>query len=208
MTISHRNISSRRPGLTLAECVIACVIVATMIVSALGAVGGAARARLLQKDQLRGVTLARQLLAEITQSAYRDGGVAPVFGPEAGETRPTFNDVDDYNGLIESPPSDRSGSALAGYTGWTRSTKVEYMDPALLTIVLGTDTGLKRVTVTVTSPSGRVTTLCAFRSVSGAFDKTLGAQTTYVGWTGVTLQVGSDSSGRVVSGAVPFNQLP
>jgi MSHA pilin protein MshD len=202
------DISTRRPGLTLTESVIACVIVATMIVSALGAVGGAARARVLQKDQLRGVTLARQLLAEITQSAYRDTGANPTFGPEAGETRATFNDVDDYNGLIESPPTDRNASPLSGYTGWTRSTKVEYVDPTLLTVVVGSDTGLKRIIVTASSPTGRVTTLCAFRAATGAFEKNVASQTTYVGWTGVTLQVGSDSSTRVQSGAVPLNQLP
>jgi MSHA pilin protein MshD len=209
MTYRRRgDISTRGRGLTLAESVTACVIVATMIVSALGAVGGAARARVLQKDQLRGVTLARQLLAEITQSAYRDGGANPIFGPEAGETRATFNDVDDYNGLTESPPTDRSASPLSGYTGWTRSTKVEYVDPTLLTVVLGADTGLKRITVTVTSPSKRVTALSAFRAVGGAFDKSVATQTTYVGWTGVTLQAGSSADARVVSGAVPLNQLP
>jgi MSHA pilin protein MshD len=204
----HREISTCRPGLTLAESVLACVIVATMIVSALGAAGGAARARMLQKDQLRGTALVRQLVAEIMQSAYRDTGTNPTFGPEAGETRATFNDVDDYNGLIESPPTDRSATPLSGYTGWTRSTKVEYVDPTLLSVVVGSDTGLKRITVTATSPTGRMTTLCAFRAATGVFDKSVATQKTYVGWTGVTLQVGSDSSTRVQSGAVPLNQLP
>jgi MSHA pilin protein MshD len=198
----------RRTGLTLVEAVLACVIVATMIVAALGAVGGAARGRLAQKNQSRAQALAGQLLSEIMQFSYRDPGDNPGFGPEPGETRATFNDVDDYHALAESPPTGRAGESLPGFTGWKRSTRVEYVDPTLLSVILGADSGLKRITVTVSSPTGAVTSLSAFRSANGVFDKNVTSQTAYTSWAGVTLQLGTDSNTRVVSGAVPLNQLP
>jgi MSHA pilin protein MshD len=38
------------------------------------------------------------------------------LGPEAGETRATFDNVSDYNGLTLSPASDVNGATVAGYS--------------------------------------------------------------------------------------------
>src|SRR5689334_3918498 len=91
----------RLRGLTLAESVVALFIVSLMIVAAMRGVGMAGKARLSQKDRAKGMALAEQLMSEIMQRRYADPGPSPVFGPESGQTRATYDDVDDYNNLVE-----------------------------------------------------------------------------------------------------------
>src|SRR5437016_5963400 len=114
---------------TMVETVICVVIVAGMMVAALEMLGTSARLRGLQTDQSRAAALARDLLSEIMQYNYQDPTLPTVvLGPEVGETRASFDDVDDYNGLNESPPQTAKGAAIAGYTGWTRSVQVLWAD--------------------------------------------------------------------------------
>jgi MSHA pilin protein MshD len=202
-----RNNFAKR-GLSLAESVVALFIVALMIVSALRAVGGAARSRLVQKERAQGMALAEQLMSEIMQRRYMDPGPSQVFGPEAGQTRATYDDVDDYHNLNENPPVDRNGAAVTGASGWKRSTRVEYMDQGLLGTIPNTDTGLKRITVMVTSPKGRVTTLVALRTVKSEYEQSPAVQTTFTTWVGMSLQVGTEQSTRATTGVNLVNQVP
>jgi hypothetical protein len=208
MTIRRMKFASRSQGLTLAESVVALFIVSLMIVAAMRGVGMAAKARLSQKDRAKGIALAEQLMSEIMQQRYKDPGANPLFGFEPGETRPTYDDIDDYDNMVENPPQDRSGAVIAGTTGWRRSTKVDYMDQGLLGTILNTDTGIKRITVTVTSPAGRVTTLVALRTVKSEYEGSPAVQTTFTTWAGMTLQVGNDASNRAASGVNLVNQVP
>ncbi len=70
------------------------------------------------------------------------------------------------------------------------------------------EAGLKRITVTVSDPQGRITTATGIRGSSSAYDYDPSASTTYVNWVGVTLQVGSDENGRMFSGVNPLNCVP
>ncbi|SRR5712691_6457767 len=207
MTASRAN-SSARNGLALAESVVALFIVTLMIVAAMRGVGTAGKARLSQKDRAKGVALAEQLMSEIMQRRYTDPGPSPVFGPESGQTRATYDDVDDYHNLVETPPQDRTGVIVPGTTGWKRATRVEYMDQGLLGTILNTDTGIKRITITVTSPAGRVTTLVALRTIKSEYERTPALQTTFTTWVGMNLQVGNDAGNRAASGVNLVNQVP
>lgn len=59
---------------------------------------------------------------------------ADSLGPEAGESRyasgvsGSFDDVDDYNGLSESPPKDSGGNDLTQFAPFVRSASVAYVD--------------------------------------------------------------------------------
>jgi hypothetical protein len=147
-------------------------------------------------------------MAEILQQSYIDPTNPITLGPDLLETRPTFNDVDDYNGYSESPPKNRDGTSVTGYTGWTRSTKVEWIDPTNPTSASLTDTYLKRITITVTSPTGRVTKLTGMRAKKSAYEDTPTVTQTYSSWIGVTVQVGTDATTSAVSGVAPLNQIP
>jgi prepilin-type N-terminal cleavage/methylation domain-containing protein len=201
---------ARGRGFTLIEATACVVIVAIMLVAAVQAIGAAARARLLQQDLTRAQALARQLMGEIRQNRYRD----PIadrgkLAAETGETsRSLYNDVDDYNNYKDQPPVARDGTALAGYTGWQRKVKVQWVDPNDPSSSVGSDTGLKKITVTVTTAGGKAVSLTALRSQYGMYDHQPAAQTTYVGWVGVTCRVGESSKPTVVSGASTANLVP
>src|SRR5205807_1031154 len=106
------------------------------------------------------------------------------------------------------PPQDCNGNAISGFTGWTRSVAVAWADPANPAATLGSDSGLKRITVTVTSPTGRVTTLVALRSNASAYQRQPSSLVTYVSWSGLTLQVGSGTATTVGAAGSTLNQIP
>ena len=86
---------------------------------------------------------------------------------------------------------------------------VEYVDPATMVAGGSTDTGLKRITVTVTDPGGRTASVWALRGSAGTYDQPPPtSSTTYVAWVGLTLQIGSDASGKIVSGTATPGLVP
>lgn len=154
------------------------VIVGVMFVAAVSTLGAAAGARTVQADIRKADSLARALMAEVAQCKYGSTGgsivAVRVLGAE-GVGRLTWDTLDDYHGLTESPPAARDGVKLAGYTGWARSVNVERVDPADPggASTRSTDRGLKRITVSVRSPSGKTATLVSLRSRWGVADAEL-----------------------------------
>jgi len=185
------------------------VIVAVVLVAALQTLGAAARARSVQAAQCQAPALARLLMAEIRQSRYADDTVPDgPPGPEAGEAtdkdRTLFDDVDDYNGLLETSPRARDGSPLAGVGSWQRQVAVEWVRRDNPSAVVSSDSGLKRVTVTVSGP-GPTVVLVALRSKYGSYDLRPHTRTTYVAGVGVEFKTSGD--GRVFSGTNLANQV-
>lgn len=83
---------------------------------------------------------------------------AASFGADSGETRASFDDVDDYHGLNEAP-TQPEGTALAGYTGFRVQIQVSYA---------GTDLGLslrslKRVQLQVVLPDGAISAFAFYK---------------------------------------------
>ncbi|MCC6286161.1 MAG: hypothetical protein IT439_12820 [Phycisphaerales bacterium] len=158
----------RRRGFTIAEGAIGVLLVAGLLVSAISTAGVQARARRHAADRIRAEGLAHDLMAEVLQMHYSDPGDAvELFGRGVGEalgSRPTYDDVDDYDGHSESPPAEAGGAAIAGYTGWGRRVDVARVDEN--GNVSGTETGLKRVTVTVSKGGVPLATLVAVRSAA------------------------------------------
>ena len=150
--IEHiRNLNSReRGGFTLVEAVISTVIVSVMFVAALNTVGAA---RLTQHKAAlvgQGRMFASSLMQEILQQSYQEPGATYVFGREMGESemsRAAYDDVDDYHGWTESPPTAKDGAALPNSANWSRTVTVEWVDPLDPKQVRATETGAKRITV-------------------------------------------------------------
>ncbi|MGB0495084.1 MAG: type IV pilus modification PilV family protein [Kangiellaceae bacterium] len=71
-----------------------------------------------------------------------------TLAPESGESRSSYDDIDDYNGLVNSPPQDSLGNDLVGFSNFSVRVDVSYA---------GATHGfsnrlLKRIQVTVTTP--------------------------------------------------------
>lgn len=210
MRYAHSPTSLRHPlrrGLTLVEVMFSIVVMSTMLLAALGSVGAVAKSRTGQKETVQGLALARQLLSEIVQTRYKDL-VTPTFGIEAGEVRATYDDVDDYNGLTETSARYANGTIVAGGTGWKRAVTVAWVNPANPANASGSESGLKKITVTVTSPGGRVTTVSALRSAENGYEHTPAAQVTYTCHVGVSIRVGKSDTVTSVQGAALNNLVP
>jgi MSHA pilin protein MshD len=199
----------KRQAFTLVEAVFSIVLVAVMMVAALQTVSASARMRSAGQEQTRGIDLARQLLSEIMQTRYEDPSGIGVWGKESSELRANFDDVDDYDALSESPPVDRSGVAIPGFTGWTRAVQIKWAQWNLPGATDNTESGLKRITVTVTSPTKKQFVVTGLRQKYGLYERPVPAtQVTYTTWLGISLQVGTDSTNAVVSSVNPVNQVP
>jgi len=203
----QKNKMSRRPtrtGFTMIEAAVSVAIVGVLLAASAGALVSIARIQRTQLERRGAYALGEQLMGEIIQQYFSDQSNPPVFGPQPGETRPVFDDVDDYNGYSASPPVQESGAAMPGYAGWTESVVVAYVDPNNPANTLSSS-GLKRITVTITSPSGKQYTLVGLRSQFGPYEAQPLSQTNFV--TGVSVTVQTSSSGTsVYNTAHPLNE--
>ncbi len=195
--------------MTLIEAVISIVIVTTMLVAALSALGSFSRARRSQFDRCAGAALARALMSEILQTRYLDPGAEVSFGLEDGEAddvRSAWDDVDDYHGLSESWPKTKAGVQIAGAEGWTRSVAVEFVHLTNPNMTVSQDSGLVRISVSATSPTGVTTTLQALRGDQSVYDQPPAAESTFVTLVGAEMQIGPDEIRRLTTGTHVLNR--
>ncbi len=146
-----------RRGFSLIEATLSIALVGMMATAALAVVAGARRAEQMAADRVRAQLLAEELLSEITPLLYKEPG-SITLGADSAErtdTRSTWDDIDDADGYSESTLRDRSGKAHAGLTGWTRTVDVKWIGALDLLGIVIADSGIKRVTVTL-SRNGKV----------------------------------------------------
>jgi MSHA pilin protein MshD len=203
-----RRLSTRR-AFTLVEASISVAIVAVLATASLSAMGTASTTKLRQTDLSRGYALATLFMSEILRQPYVDPVITGTFGPETGEVRATFDDVDDYAGYTQTTPTYQNGTAIPGYTNWKIYIAVVYADSTNPgAAAAASDQGLKRITITVTDPRGRKTTLVGLRSKYGRVDQIPSATSTYLNYAAVDLQVGTNTNASVSSGVNPLNVVP
>ncbi len=155
-----------RPGFTMVEATISVAILGILLVVALQVVGASMRNQYHTAQRLTAASLAQSLLNDIIQLPYQDPGAVVNFGIEPGETagsKANYDDVDDFNNWTESPPQDRTGSPMTDLAGWTRSVTVAWVNPANITQTLLTESGVKRITVTVSKGGAVLATRSALR---------------------------------------------
>ncbi|MEM9881349.1 MAG: hypothetical protein AAF800_00335 [Planctomycetota bacterium] len=141
-----------RYGFSLVEAAIATAMTGGLLVVAMNLVGASRMTQWRYAEADHAGLLADGLLGEILGQPYEnpDGGAA--FGLEVGETlgfRLGFDDADDYHGTSESPPTDPGGNPIPGADGFTRVVQVQWIDPDNPQTVSASETGVKRITVTV-----------------------------------------------------------
>src|SRR5438067_5129173 len=142
----------RRGAFTLVEVILSTTIVAVMLASALDVAGRSAVLQYKLADRATGRFLADALVNDILIDAYEEPNGVPLFGREVNEllsSKANYDDVDDFNGWTESPPQDRDGTVMSGLSGWQRSVVVDWVVAADPTQASLTETGAKRIAVTV-----------------------------------------------------------
>ncbi len=111
-----------------------------------------------QEDNRSRTALAQHLLQDglaVVRSLPRIDGSTPVFGAEADDAG--IDDVDDYNGITETGPTDLSGLAFA--RTWQRTWKVTSADLASPEVdVAPGASSLMRVRIGVSNNGGELAT--------------------------------------------------
>lgn len=193
--------------MSIVEVVLAMLIVSIVVAGALNAIGETVKQQRVHVEHARAMALAQDLLNEITICAYEDTSL-PTFGPEAGETRATYDDVDDFNGLKESPPLVGLGLPATTWDGWTRAVSVGYATVGKPGVGMLSDSGLKHITVSVTAPSGKSWTIDGLRARAGLYDKKADRSGAYTARVGVTLEIGDDPATALQQSAALANTVP
>jgi len=162
----------------MVEVAICTVIVGLMLVAVVNTTGTAKVMQVKTGDRHRAIPLAEALMAEIFQQLYEDPNYGPgSFGLGADEvgdgSRNLWEDVDDYDGWSAAPPQQKDGTVIAEFDDWERRVEVDWVDPVALSDVVGYDTGVKLITVTVSRNDVDVASLQAVRT--RAADESLGA---------------------------------
>lgn len=161
---------SPRRAFTLLEATIAAAIVSIMLAAALNAAGrlGMSSRTLANRSIAR--SLAEDLLTEIADRPYTDPeSPYQAIGPDDNDSyslpdRSGFDDVDDYDQLKDSPPTDRAGKTLNLPAGWARTVSVAWVNPSKSLADSPSETRVKRVTVTVFFAGKPLASLTAYRS--------------------------------------------
>ncbi|MGD9789843.1 MAG: Tfp pilus assembly protein FimT/FimU [Phycisphaerales bacterium] len=162
-----RSCSRHRHAFSLVEAVISTLIVAGLLVASLSVVSQGAKVRLTNQMRLDGLRYAEILLAKVQSLPYADPNDTPILGIEVGDvtaTPATYDDVDDFNGYQETPPTDAAWQAMPVASRWKMSVSVTYVDPDANYAVAATDTGVKKITVVASSGDKPYATLWTIRT--------------------------------------------
>lgn len=145
---------SRPSGFSLLEVLVSSFILSILSVSVIHGLTTLELESRTAKDRMRASLLAVDLREEILSKPSVDPDGHARFGREAGEAganRISYDDQDDYHGLMDRPVSDIAGTPIAGMERIRRSVRVETVSagepsgPAIDTNPLG----LRRFTVTI-----------------------------------------------------------
>lgn len=151
----------------MVETVVALLLVSTMIITAIELVSGSKMQQASNTDRSKGMTLAQDLMHYILRLNYSDG-IDSTLGPDTAEaaagTYDSFNDVDDFDGWVASPPQDEDANALAGFERWSREVSVSWVKPVDLLATNSASTGIKRICVRVKQGGRIVAEIYAIRT--------------------------------------------
>ncbi len=166
-TARVRHQPKTNTAFSLAETAIATMLVAGLLVVALNTVGDTTLGHQKTGDRGLGHLLGHDLMAEVLAQNYEEPVDTPAYGCEPGESstsRAEHDDVDDYHGWQRSPPQYRDGTVILNLDGWERSVQVHRVSPTDLDQILGAESGVKRITVTVSHNEMIVAKLVAIRT--------------------------------------------
>ncbi len=160
-------------GMTLIELVIAIVVISVALTGVLLVFNQTVRHSADPMVTEQALAIAQSYLEEILLQPFADppNTTAPcnpgALGPEPGETRATYDDVDDYNGLLDSPPRDQFGTPMnpgSSLIDLSRYTVRVTVGCATLTGIPATRSKRIDVTVTASGVPGLNVTLSAYRT--------------------------------------------
>lgn len=154
-----------RLGITLAETAFAVFLSGILVAGALRTMGSALQTHRFSSSRIQATLLAEQLIVELSCLNWTDPDApltAGTIGRDTGDPtgtviRSALDDMDDFHNWTETP-ADRTGNRLAGTNGQTRRVTVANLSSSDFSTEVSnsTDTGVRRLTVTVSDSSGEL----------------------------------------------------
>jgi len=158
MTVRPKLLQANKlQGATLVELIITIVIISVSLTGILSVVNLTTSHSADPMVQHQATAIAESYLEEILLQNYNDPET-PLnpYGSDTGESRPTFDDVDDYHALSDTGAKDQSGNALAGLGNY------------IINITVNAETvstvAMKKITVSVTRPGTQNIVLIGYRA--------------------------------------------
>ncbi len=141
-------------GITLIELIVAMVVISVALTGILLVINYTTRNSADPVLRHQAIAIAEAYMEEITLKNFTDPDV------DGEGSRALFDDVDDYDGLVDNGAVDQNGNAITGLGNYTVSVDVapQPYGPAGSTV-----NGL-RIDVTVTDPAGVSLTLTGYRA--------------------------------------------
>lgn len=173
-----RKAVKNKNGMTMVELMMAVTIILVVVIPLTRVLFKSMQAAMSFGDANKAVQLAQDLLEEIKQKKWDEnepagGGQTPAgsysaIGRDGAETNPdttgangaklTWNDIDDYDGLIEVPPRDVNNNIIPNTQKFIRLVTVQYVnvpDGGSISVPGAGTTDYKQIIVTV-DWSGRI----------------------------------------------------
>ena len=158
-------------GVTLIELIISIVVISIALVAVLTSFSFSVSQSADPLWRNKSLKLAQLYLDEILARAYDEstpvGGLPPVaspscsgLGPESGETRATYDDVDDYNGVNDAPPVSLIGAIDSSYGSYRVQVSVS-CDGG--TVSASGNSHAKKILVRVTPPGESTIAFAAYK---------------------------------------------
>jgi MSHA pilin protein MshD len=145
----------RERGATLIELTISIVVIAIAVSAVLGLLSRTAGRSADAMVMSQAVAIGEAYLEEIALKAYADPD-----GADGETTRAAFDDVDDYNGLVDDGARDQFGAALTSLTQYRVTVSV-----ATSTALTGVpQSDAERIDVRVTYPGNGVVLLTGYKT--------------------------------------------
>ena len=146
----------RARAFTLIELLVTIVVIAVAATALLGVFSNMVRGSADPMLQQQAITIAEAYMEEILHKAFADPVVAETGSSEAGETRSSFNDVQDYNNLPDNQVRDQNNSPILPLAAYTVTVAVNGA------VLSGVNT--MQIDVTVSHPVTGAISLSAFRA--------------------------------------------
>ncbi len=116
----------RQTAFTLIEVLVTLVVIAVAATALLSVFSNMVRGSADPVIQQQATTVAEAYMEEILRKSFEDPrpAVAEIGSAEAGETRASFNDVQDYNSLPDNQVRDQNNNPVAALADYTVTVNV------------------------------------------------------------------------------------
>ena len=146
----------RQSAFTLIEIIVTIIVIGIAGTALLSVFTNMIRGSADPVIQQQATTIAEAYLEEIMLRAYDDPQVAESGAAEAGETRPTYDDVQDYNSLGTTQVRDQNDNPIAALS--------DYQVTVAVNAAVFNTVNAMQIDVTVSHPATGPIMLSAFRT--------------------------------------------